>query len=569
LCDAQLQQSFGGPLNGQKRRQELFCELVSSFQIRTIIEAGTYRATTAEWIAKNFEVHLYTCETNKRFFYQSKEKLENLQNASIELCDSVSFLRAFVKTHPAASNIMVYLDAHTTETCPLLEELELLRLHLPKAVIMIDDFEVPADGGYGFTYYDFGCIGLAWLQKFKTDCHIYFPSSRSEDETGARRGVAVLSWDSDIGRRLGTIAGLKAVTESDWALAMDGIEHKPLASAEESTIGVCEGALDAINGIRPSQLPTKISETLTVHGWLAMSASECILPDTVFATLTDTRGHKVYFKTWRHPRPDVAEHFKQPDLLLAGFEAHCDVRKLQGLYSLGISRAYNGKLENCRQLTFPVEIGPKTETSKRHFGRRRQAPVLLIKRWGGGFWADVDHVVGQLAVAEILGRVPVIQWGTEGPYGNGLDETFTLYFEPLSGLRVEALEGSFWPACWTTSNIESQLPFPPVKPANRHYDHYQLWWEKAESRDGIMPLMNAYRDEDVIISLLWEDPELICRTARRDSRLHGKTGDELRRLVVSERLRLQPAIQKKIEGFWNENLEGHRVLAVHARGTAK
>ncbi len=35
---------------------------------------------------------------------------------------------------------------------------------------------------------------------------------------------------------------------------------------------------------------------------------------------------------------------------------------------------------------------------------------LLIKSWGCGFWSDVDHVMGQLLVAEITNRIPVIYW---------------------------------------------------------------------------------------------------------------------------------------------------------------
>ncbi|MGB8078567.1 MAG: hypothetical protein WCF09_11900, partial [Gallionella sp.] len=33
---------------------------------------------------------------------------------------------------------------------------------------------------------------------------------------------------------------------------------------------------------------------------------------------------------------------------------------------------------------------------------------LLIKAWGYGFWSDVSHVLGQLLLAEITGRTPVV-----------------------------------------------------------------------------------------------------------------------------------------------------------------
>ncbi|MGO9602686.1 MAG: hypothetical protein ACLQAT_04660 [Candidatus Binataceae bacterium] len=578
LCDKDPQLSWGGPLNGQSGRRRLFCELAAHFKFEIVVETGTYRATTAEWIAQQFDVDLYTCEIDERRFYQSKAKLANLKNAFIELADSVTFLTKFASEHLGASNVLVYLDAHWGSSMPLLKELEVIRLRLPKAVVMIDDFEVPTDPGYGFDLYGGRRLGLVLLHKFQKECSIFFPNLPSEDETGARRGVVVLSWDSEVGRRLSNVHGLRPVTDSDWAAAFDEIEQKPLGSANESSIDAYDGFIDLINAAPPTHSPTKITDVLSVSGWLAVSGKHGVLPDAVFVTLTDEQKNKIYLKTRRVQRPDVMEHFKQqPNLLRAGYETNYDVKRLSGTFMLGISMVHDGNLDSCNKFAFPLSIEPTIEAIAEptieaiepRSVRCRRAPVLLIKRWGAGFWSDVDHVVGQLARAEILNRVPVVQWGVGGPYGNGRDETFTLYFEPVSGLGVEGLEGSIWPECWTLSNIGDELPFQPTGEARPPYDYYQLCMDKQSVPPAWLARGAIHRNEDVLVSIFWEDPEDIAKAAPPGSRLHGKNGDELRRFIVAERLTLRPAIREQIDRFWNENLDGYPTLAVHARGSDK
>jgi hypothetical protein len=271
----------------------------------------------------------------------------------------------------------------------------------------------------------------------------------------------------------------------------------------------------------PAHSPAKIADVLSVKGWLAVSGKDGVLPDAVFVTLTDEQRHKIYLKTQRVQRPDVMEHFKQPNLLRAGYETNYDVNRLSGTFMLGISVVHDGNLESCNQFAFPLSIEPTIEAiaeltiepMEPPSVRCRRAPILLIKRWGAGFWSDVDHVVGQLARAEISNRVPVVQWGVGGPYGNGRDETFTLYFEPVSGLGVEALEGSIWPECWTLSNIGDELPFQPTGQTHASYDYYQLCMEKSNVPSEWAVLRTMHRKEDVVVSFYWENPEDIAEAA--------------------------------------------------------
>ena len=58
---------------------------------------------------------------------------------------------------------------------------------------------------------------------------------------------------------------------------------------------------------------------------------------------------------------------------------------------------------------------------------------LLIKPWSYRLWSDVEHVLGQLLIAEITDRIPIVYWPTHCLH-NGFFHTngFELYFEPVS-----------------------------------------------------------------------------------------------------------------------------------------
>ncbi len=100
----------------------------------------------------------------------ARARLEKYQNVDLREVDSVIALRALTqKLTDRAAPTLFYLDAHRQEQLPLREESELALAHFPKAVLMIDDFEVPDDPGYGFDDYGPGKrLCLAYLQQAKS-----------------------------------------------------------------------------------------------------------------------------------------------------------------------------------------------------------------------------------------------------------------------------------------------------------------------------------------------------------------------------------------------------------------
>jgi hypothetical protein len=92
----------------------------------------------------------------------------------------------------------------------------------------------------------------------------------------------------------------------------------------------------------------------------------------------------------------------------------------------------------------------------------------VIRAWGQGFWSDVDHVLGQLLVAELTGRTPIVSWGAssrfggrELPRGRGGDpdpahSAWNFFFRPVSACGVADLAGrklAFFPSKFRERNL--------------------------------------------------------------------------------------------------------------------
>lgn len=187
--------SWGGPLNGQERRQEIVRELAREVRFDRVIETGTYRGTTTEFFSAVFGVPVATVEANLRHFTYSSRRLAVHRHVTVELGDSRAFLRRLVEA-PAtrAETVFIYLDAHWEDDLPLAEELQIIASGWPRAVVMIDDFQVPGDAGYAYDGYGPGkllveeYLPVNALQGWS----LYYPIAGSDKETGSKSGCCVL-----------------------------------------------------------------------------------------------------------------------------------------------------------------------------------------------------------------------------------------------------------------------------------------------------------------------------------------------------------------------------------------
>lgn len=194
--DSSLGKEFGGPFNGQKFRQKIFLDLLQAISFNAIIETGTFRGVTTEFLAENSNALIYTVEAEPRFFHYATLKLRRFKKVRVTLGDSREFITRLIKDSDVPkTKVFFYLDAHWNEDLPLYKEVELIGRHWNEVVIMIDDFEVPDDDGYKFDDYGNGkklCLDYLNPLLGAQQWSVFFPAAASSEESGIKRGCVVL-----------------------------------------------------------------------------------------------------------------------------------------------------------------------------------------------------------------------------------------------------------------------------------------------------------------------------------------------------------------------------------------
>ena len=188
--------SWGGPFNGQRYRCLLVADLIRWLSPKAIVETGTYRGSTTEWLAA-FQVPVFSCELSQEHYAFARSRLAACKNVMLFKGDSRSALKTILRGHIDEKNgqpILVYLDAHWNDDLPLLEEIDYVYGRCPSSAVVIDDFEVGDDAGYGYDDYGGGkALTLEYLRPVlqKYDLSACYPATPSGPETGARGGCLV------------------------------------------------------------------------------------------------------------------------------------------------------------------------------------------------------------------------------------------------------------------------------------------------------------------------------------------------------------------------------------------
>jgi hypothetical protein len=179
-------------MNGQARRRQLVKDIFEAVPIDEVVETGAFRGTTTCFLAEVSKGDVHSVELVERFYKFAAVRCAREQ-PRIRLVhgDSRLFLKALADrpTHPST---FFYLDAHWQEDVPRHEELRIIHERWSDAVVMIDDFEVPGDPGYGVAMYGGHPLNERYLPPLAGWSRFY-PAIASADETGARRGCIVLA----------------------------------------------------------------------------------------------------------------------------------------------------------------------------------------------------------------------------------------------------------------------------------------------------------------------------------------------------------------------------------------
>jgi len=199
------------------------------------------------------------------------------------------------------------------------------------------------------------------------------------------------------------------------------------------------------------------------------------------------------------------------------------------------------------------------EVERQLEGRPARAPegdrYLLIKAWGAGFWADMDHVLGQLLVAEITGRKPIVHWGGSSLFNDDLsNDAFSTFFEPVSVHSISDIVGrgfDFYPAKWNESNLHEDI--------NK--------WSGPGSR--MHALLTLNRSEQVVVSDFHTPLVNMLAWIPGDHPLRRKSPGEVYRWLIAKYLEPRNDIRTKIESFYSQHMAGRVWVAAHIRGTDK
>src|SRR5271167_2474652 len=126
LLNPELQYRWGGAFNGQAERRATFLEMLERLQPSALIETGTYRGTSTDFMARHFTGPIHSCEIDRRCFLGSRRKLARFPQVELARSDSRPFLRYVLARLVPAAPLLIYLDAHWWEDLPLAEEIEII-----------------------------------------------------------------------------------------------------------------------------------------------------------------------------------------------------------------------------------------------------------------------------------------------------------------------------------------------------------------------------------------------------------------------------------------------------------
>lgn len=199
-------------MNWQTIRKEIVNNIINKCGIEKIVETGTFIGNTTAYLQMKYNLPVYTCELNNQFYLLAKSRLKGMKDIFFHDTDSRSFLESLTKNELVSHKVFFYLDAHWYNDLPLRDEIVIIAKSLKNFVILVDDFEVPGDTGYGYDDYGNGKIlNLEYIQDLLEKFQItpFFPSESSDKETGSKRGCVVLAPKGKMTEDLVKIMSLK------------------------------------------------------------------------------------------------------------------------------------------------------------------------------------------------------------------------------------------------------------------------------------------------------------------------------------------------------------------------
>lgn len=201
----------GGPMNGQTARLEIVRSLIVTLRPTLLVEIGTFRGATTEWLAQ-FGPRVVSVEPTPRFHRFAELRLAAHNNVRLMAGKSIDALRQLAAEGAFAERkVLFYLNSRELAHLLLREELGFIFASCPSCLVVVDDFQVEDDGGYAV-----GRFGLdkSLTVDYLTACKVprlsvFYPTVIGRRETGSRRGSVFLTADPEVARVLEAMPGLR------------------------------------------------------------------------------------------------------------------------------------------------------------------------------------------------------------------------------------------------------------------------------------------------------------------------------------------------------------------------
>ena len=139
-------------------------KILPLFKTKIFVETGFQSGTTYEEISNLFPlIQMY--EVDIMLPKNIDQRPTGSPPTIFGRCESVPFLKKNLNEFEKEDNTLFFLDAHTRDESPLLEEIEVLLNLNNKPILCIDDFKTPIcdDGKFKFDKYP------NWVNEFRWD----------------------------------------------------------------------------------------------------------------------------------------------------------------------------------------------------------------------------------------------------------------------------------------------------------------------------------------------------------------------------------------------------------------
>jgi len=135
--------------HGDEQWKTLVKKITDTVSPTSVVETGTYKGDTTEYLAKISPNPIFTCEVIGMYRRESKRRLELYKQVNLLRGSSAALIQKLVAEKQLGDTPLFFLDAHWYGYWPLADEMKHISA-LSKAIIMIDDFKVPGRPQFGY-----------------------------------------------------------------------------------------------------------------------------------------------------------------------------------------------------------------------------------------------------------------------------------------------------------------------------------------------------------------------------------------------------------------------------------